>query len=170
MTAPPDVAALAATIRATLPLENEWHIFNDMPAPYPGPPVVDGAPRSYLEFLAAADGFVCGPVVMFNARLVPTIQFLAGSPEGVPVQIDRTEWFCAGVVNDEPWFIRRSDESVWHFPDTGVIYWMSDRFEQVAPSLERFFLDVVCGPGYVILTGAVEHGHWWEVLSYLGRV
>jgi hypothetical protein len=166
-----EAGAVAEAIRASLPLEREWQMMNSLPAPHMGAPAVAGAPMSYLEFLEkVADGLICGPVVMFDAKTVPTMQFYAEKPEGSSLQLNPDDWFCVGVISDEPWFVRRSDESVWTFPDTAVTWWMSERFEQAASSIEPFFLGTICGPAYSTLTGAMEGDQWWQLLTRIGRV
>ncbi|SNT00017.1 hypothetical protein SAMN05421812_102690 [Asanoa hainanensis] len=164
-----EVGAVVETIRSSLPLEREWRMMNSMPGPA-RPPAPPDVPAAYLDFLAVADGFICGPVVLFDSATVPTMQFYADHQEDAPVRLTPETWFCAGTVNDEPWFIDRTDETVWGFPDTGVTWWMSDRFDQLAPSLERFFLGVVCGPAYLTLTAAEEGDQWCELLRRLGRL
>jgi hypothetical protein len=165
-----DVSAVAEAIRSSLPLEREWLSMNSMPRPRPRPPAATDMPAEYAEFLAVADGFICGPVVMFDSTTGPQMQFYGYGRDDAAVRLTPERWFCAGVVSDEPWFVDRADGTVWGFPDTGVEWWMSDRFEQIAPSVERFFLDVVCGSSYPALTGAVEGDQWWRLLSRLGRV
>jgi hypothetical protein len=91
-------------------------------------------------------------------------------PEGTAVGLSPADWFCAGTVNDEPWFIRRIDGFIWLFPDTGVIWWMSSRFEKVSDDLEAFLTDVVWGPRYPSLTGASDDDQWYELLQEIGRV
>jgi hypothetical protein len=164
-----EVRAVADAIRSALPRQEEWQMQNSVPGPYRGPAPAQ-SPASYRDFLAIANGLICGPLVVFDAATVPKMQFYADTAEGAPVKLRADEWFCAGTVNDEPWFLHRADESVWTFPDTGVAWWMSDRFEHAAPSLERFLLDIAWGPGYPTLTGATNDDQWWELLQEIGRV
>ncbi len=99
------------------------------------------------------------------------MQFYTEPPEGSAIPLNREDWYCVGVISDEPWFIKRADGSVWTFPDAGVTWWMSDRFEQVDTSLENFFfLNEVCGPSYLRLTGALRGDQWWQLLGSLGRL
>jgi hypothetical protein len=165
-----EVVGVVEAIRAALPLEREWSMMNSMPAPSTATSAVIGAPAAYMEFLDVADGFICGPVVLFDSRTVAEMQFYAETPEGSAIPLNQEDWYCVGVVSDEPWFMRRSDESVWTFPDAGVTWWKSDQFEQADTSLEGFFLRAVCGPSYVSLTGASRGDQWWQLLSRLGRV
>jgi hypothetical protein len=165
----PEVGEVADAIRTVLPRQQEWLMMNAVPAPHRGA-APDGAPRSYADFLAVADGLICGPLVLFDAATVSGMQFYAETAPDAPVQLSEKEWFCAGTVNDEPWFIHRTDETVWTFPDTGVTWWMSDRFARRSAGLEEFFLAVICGPEYPSLTGAEEGDQWWELLEEIGRV
>ncbi|GHJ15889.1 hypothetical protein [Micromonospora sp. AKA38] len=162
---------LVERIRPLLTTESEWRMMNSLPLPKSdGGAVLPGVPSSYLEMLKIADGFICGPVVMFDSSTVISMQFYAENPEGSSARLTKEEWFCAGVVSDEPWFINRLDESIWLFPDTGVEWWMSEQFEEAAPSLKEFLVDVVCGPRYVSLTGAQEGDQWWRLLERVGRI
>ncbi|WP_341719574.1 hypothetical protein QQG74_07575 [Micromonospora sp. FIMYZ51] len=64
----------------------------------------------------------------------------------------------------------RADETVWTFPDTGVPWSMSSRFEQFSSSLEDFFLEGVAGRSYLTLNGAFEGDQWWRLLNRIGRI
>jgi hypothetical protein len=165
-----ELVAVVEAIRAALPLDPEWAMMNALSSPLEDASDVGDAPASYLNLLQVADGFICGPVVLFDSRTVASMQFYSDPVEGSTVPINKEDWYCVGVINDEPWFVNRSDESVWTFPDAGVVWWMSDRFERAAPSIEDFFLNVVCGPSYPSLTSAEAGDQWWNLLAHLGRV
>ncbi|MEV4665691.1 hypothetical protein AB0J85_27550 [Micromonospora echinofusca] len=166
----PEVVSVVEAIRAALPSEREWSMMNSMPAPSRATSAIADAPASYLELLEATDGFICGPVVLFDSKTVTSMQFYAEAIEGSAIPLNQEDWYCVGVISDEPWFIKRSDESVWVFPDAGVTWWMSDRFEQADTSLANFFLHAVCGPSYLTLTGASRGDQWWQLLRHLGRL
>jgi hypothetical protein len=61
-------------------------MMNSMPGPRPRPPAATDLPAEYAELLAVADGFICGPVVMFDATTGPQMQFCADGRDDAAVQ------------------------------------------------------------------------------------
>jgi hypothetical protein len=129
-----------------------------------------GLPDRYRDFLAVCDGATCGDVTVFDAATVDSMQFYADPVDGVEACLGREEWFCPGVVSDEPFFSNRSTGVVWYFPDTGVEWWKSAAFERAADDFSTFFLEWVAGPCYMHLTGSALEEQWPELLSRLGRL
>ncbi|MFF2522610.1 hypothetical protein [Streptomyces liangshanensis] len=121
-------------------------------------------PSDLLAFFSEADGGIFGQVVIFDAMAANEMQFYADRIEGVPVQLGPEVWFCFGKVGEDPLFIRRSDQSIWGFPDVGVLWWQSQVFEKVSDNLDSFLRHYVFGSGYRRLVGSVESDRWWELL------
>jgi hypothetical protein len=165
----PEVQEAVVAARSSVRLESEWSMMNSIPDGV-SRRVETEAPAEYVDFLGLADGAIFGRVVIFDTNTVGQMQFYADETEGVPVQLGRGAWFCFGKVNEDPLFIRRSDGSVWGFPDRGVIWWQSDAFEQFADSLGDFLERYALGPEYRPLSGAPEDDQWWRLLRHIRRV
>lgn len=146
-----ELCGATADLRAALPQNPEWSMLNAAGAAS-GRPFEE--PVDYADLLQIADGLICGKVVMFSADSVGRSQILAEGQEGVPVQLGRDTWFCVSKVNEDPLLLNRVDGSVWGFPDMGILWWQSARFERIADDLDRFLLDQVFGGGYLTLTGS----------------
>jgi hypothetical protein len=102
--------------------------------------------------------------------MVDSQQFYADEIPGASVHLGREDWFCPGVISDEPFFMKRKDQSVWLFPDSGVEWWASSRFAKVADGFTEFFLEHVAGPGYVALSPFGDDDQWCGVLRHTGRL
>lgn len=165
-----ELGQLLVTARTTLPQNSEWSMMNSIPEGAPGRVLPADCPSGYSEFLQAANGVILGRLVVFDAKTVGKMQFLADPVEGVSIRLNRDEWFSFGKVNEDPLFIRRVDNTIWGFPDMGVIWWQSDRFERLADDLDSFLVSVGFGDGYLSLAGADDTDQWWRLLQQLGTV
>lgn len=157
-------------LRATTATRNEWSMLNSLPAGARPERIGSDLPDRYREFLAVCDGGTCGDVTVFDAATVGSMQFYADPVDGAEISLGREEWFCPGVVSDEPIFVNRSTGAVWYFPDTGIEWWKSAAFERAADDFTTFFLAWVAGPHYMRLTGSRPEEQWPDLLSVLGRL
>ncbi|MGK5451402.1 hypothetical protein [Streptomyces radiopugnans] len=164
-----ELEGVIGDLRLLITQESEWSMMNSIPSPKQPTEHSTSIPQSYRDFLRVADGASCGDVTLFPIDLVEEMQFYCDPVEGSCVELGRETWFCCGVVNDEPLFIHRETGAVWRFGDTGVQWWMSQVFEEVAPDFEGFFLEHVAGPGYVSLTSEAREQQWFQVLRRAGR-
>ncbi|MGW8884440.1 hypothetical protein [Streptomyces sp. NPDC055749] len=156
------------TLRSALPSRRTWLVQNALP---PGSPsTTPGLPAQVREFLAVADGATCGDVTIFGAATAEAMQFHADPVPGAPVTLGREDWFCPGVISDEPFFVSRATGEVWYFPDTGVAWWMSATFEKAAEDFATFFLEWMAGPEYVRLSATGPADPWLDVLRHAGRL
>jgi hypothetical protein len=153
--------------RGALRLAPELAMMNDIPAG--SGRTIDG-PDDISNLLQIADGPICGNIVIFDAKNVGKSQFYAEAQEGVPVRLGRDVWFCFGKVNEDPLFLHRENGTVWGFPDVGVIWWQSGRFEQFSESLDLFLLNYAFGADYQEFVGAGADDSWWQLLVSIGRV
>jgi len=78
------------------------------------------------------------------------------------------KWYCIGKVVDDPLFLRRDTGEVWYFPDTGVPWQDSDRFEVAARTLSEFVEQFLFGPRYATLCPRDEA--WLSVLREVGLI
>jgi hypothetical protein len=159
---------LIESARALLPEEEEWEMMNSMPNRTPKPLTID-APDDYRELIKISDGLGCGPVTVFSSKYVAKNQMYTDPIERAAVALDPETWFCFGTIDENPLLIERKTAAVHGFPDTGVIWWQSQRFEQLAPSLDEFLVEHVFGPGYPTLVGA-DDDQWCHLLRRLGRL
>ncbi|MFI2432433.1 hypothetical protein [Streptomyces sp. NPDC018693] len=163
--------ALVAAARPLLAEDLDLGMMNSVPEGYGGPwPLPEELPAVYADFLARADGGIFGAVVLFGAKYAPRSQFYADSVEGGPVRLGREEWFCAGKIDEHPFFLHRATGEVWGFPDIGTIWWQSERFDRLGGDLTGFLLDKVFGPAYLALSGEGPDEPWPTVLRRLGRI
>jgi hypothetical protein len=159
---------LVLAARQRLPDDSEWSMMYSVPAGARTAVPAD-LPTGYATLLSIVDGGIFGRVVLFDAKTIEQMQFYADPIPGVPVRLDPGRWCCIGKVNEDPLFVDRTDGTVWWFPDVGVIWWQSDRFERLADDVTAFMTDHVFGAGYRALTGADEDDQWWRLLRALGR-
>jgi hypothetical protein len=132
--------------------------FGDLPPglqPGEGPADLPAALRALLEI---TDGPVCGSIVVFAAEDLPERQFYTGNVDG-----GERDWLCFATVADEPLLLRRDSGEVWYHPDTGTLYWMSDRFERLVPDASAFAERYLFGPGYRDLVPDPDD-RWYELL------
>ncbi|MFE5484667.1 hypothetical protein [Streptomyces sp. NPDC056527] len=165
-----EVRSLIAAARGLLPQEREWEMMNQVPQGLDGETPSPSIPAPYQDFLRDADGAVFGVVALFSGKAAPKSQFYAGTLPDAPVPLGERDWFCIGVVSDDPLFMRRDDGTIWGFPDRGVMWSHSTDFEQWGDDMNSFLLECVFGPGYTRVTGADSTDPWWQVLRALGRV
>jgi hypothetical protein len=154
-------------VRAVLSQDPEWSVMNA--ADPPGGRLVDG-PADYVDLLRVTDGLICGQLSVLSAKFVTRAQFHVDPLDGAPIQLGRDKWFCFGKVGEDPLLLNREDASVWGFPDAGIVWWKSDRFERFADNLDRFLLDYAFGAGYLTMAGVQADDQWWRLLRHLGRV
>lgn len=155
-------------LRAALLLNGEWRVQNALP---PGNPCTAlEIPVGVGQFLTVMDGATCGDVTVFGAVTAEAMQFHADPVPGAPVTLGREDWFCPGVISDEPFFVNRSTGAVWYFPDTGVAWWMSATFEKATEDFATFFLEWMAGPQYARISATGPDDPWADVLRHVGRL
>ncbi|OAH13199.1 SMI1/KNR4 family protein [Streptomyces jeddahensis] len=157
-------------LRAAMSGQSEWRMMNSLPAGARRDELGSALPASYREFLEVVNGATCGDVTVFGVPTVDGMQFHADPVPGAAVVLGRDEWFCCGVIADEPFFVNRATGEVWYFPDTGVQWWMSSSFERAADDFTSFFLRWVAGPEYVRLSATGRDDQWADLLSHVGRL
>ncbi|MFE7170777.1 hypothetical protein [Streptomyces sp. NPDC057616] len=165
-----ELEELFATARSLLADDFDLGMMNDVRGGYSGRPLSSDIPADYVDFLIRADGGIFGSVVLFEAKVVVDSQFYADPREGTPVQLNRTQWFCIGKINEDPIFLHRATDEVWGFPDTGVIWWQSEAFEKFTDDLNGFLLEKVFGGGYREIAGEDPDDSWLTVLRQLDRI
>ncbi|MFJ3926373.1 hypothetical protein [Streptomyces sp. NPDC090022] len=167
-----ELATLLAAARDLLPQNMDWEMMNQVPKGFSGgfgKSLDPSIPDPYQDYLKTANGGIFGRIVLFDAKSAPLSQFYAETPPGAPVPLGQDEWYCIGKVNEDPLFMRRADQSVWGFPDRGVVWSQSPDFEQWSKDLDGFLLEYVFGPGYARITGADDTDPWSQVRRELGR-
>jgi hypothetical protein len=158
-------------LRAVVSSRAEWHMLNSLPAGSRlGADRQETFPPGCRALLEVSDGPTCGDVTVFSAAYAPVMQSQAEPVAGMAVPLNRGEWFCCGAVRGDPLFVSKVSGEVWYFPDTGVLWWMSDAFEKAANDLQSFFLDHMAGPGYLRLTGCDADDQWARLLASVGRL
>jgi hypothetical protein len=164
----PELTGALAEARAALAANLDWQILNSIPDAADRPAVA-GAPDEYVEFLRVHDGAILGAVVILDTNFVEAAQSLIADGKA-DLPLGNGEWYCVGKVGDHPILLRRSDGSVWTFPDMTGVWWQSRDFRQVADSLGDFVLEYGLGPGYARLAAVGPDEQWQRLLRHLGRV
>ncbi|MFR9800182.1 hypothetical protein ACL02U_30445 [Streptomyces sp. MS06] len=162
------LSAAVELVRRCLPVREEWVIQNRVGAGLPVANAGDSCPDGFVRAARIVDGGNFGVVTVFALGAVGDFQFYADQVEGSPVRLGREEWFCCGLINDEPFFIKKADGSVWMFPDVGVEWWMSPEFHQSTDSLTSFLSEFVFGPRYREITPLGEGDQWLQLLNEAG--
>lgn len=166
-----ELQRVADELRAAMNSRSEWRMMNSLPAGARRDGLdLPGVPEAYREFLSVADGATCGDVTVFPASDILRMQFYADPVPGAAVELNKDEWFCCGVVADDPFFLNRATGAVWYFPDTGIEWTQSSVFEKVADSFHTFLLEHMAGPGYVRLSATGRDDQWADLLDSVGRL
>jgi hypothetical protein len=172
-----DLESIIEELRAAL---SERPDFYNVSIPRGAAPesVPAGTPSGYARLLSLTDGPTCGTSLTFwSAADVAEQQYFTEPIEGSTLPLDPAEYFCCGLVEPDPLFIRRSDQSVWHIPDQGIEWQDSSVFEKAADSIEEFFVQTVAGPAYADFVGLDEpmrdpdrlFDEWYILLQSIGR-
>ncbi|MEY9878210.1 hypothetical protein ABH931_007737 [Streptacidiphilus sp. MAP12-33] len=173
----PGLESLVGELRTALAARPDFYSVSvpDGCAPDAVPP---GTPAGYARLLTLTDGPACGTSLTFwSAADLPGNQYYTRPIEGSDLPLDPDAYFCCGLFEPDPLFIRRSDESVWYFPDREVEWQNSGSFAKAADSIEEFFLEKVAGPDYAVFVGLDEsmkdpdglYDEWYILLTSIGR-
>ncbi|KWW98056.1 hypothetical protein C3Y87_14535 [Carbonactinospora thermoautotrophica] len=152
-------------VRAALAEVEDSVILGRFPAGCSDPTALADVPEGLRELLRITDGPRCGVVVLFPAADLPRHQYYCDEVEG-----GQEAWLCFGVVADEPLMLQRATGQVWWFPDTGVAWYDSDRFECLAKDVATFFTEHVLGEGYARLAPSGAEDEWYGFLRDHGFV
>ena len=117
-------------------------------------------PECLRELLKITDGARAGEVALYKAATISQGQHYCDGLDG-----GRTKWLCFAINLDYPLFIERATGAVWWIPEMNLEYFfMSDRFERLADSVEDFFAEYIFGEGYRRLTDSGESDPWYRFL------
>jgi hypothetical protein len=123
-------------------------------------------PPGLREMLELSDGPWGGAVVLFPTDQLVKQHF---SCDDLDLIDDPTAWLRVGTVSDEPLLLHRKTGELWWFPDTGTLWYMSDRFELLVPDMETFVAGYLLGRGYRDIAPNPDDG-WYAFLRDLGLV
>jgi hypothetical protein len=118
-----------------------------------------GLPPALCEVLSMSDGARGGVVVLFSANRLINQNF---SCDGLDVIDDPGVWLRVGTNDDEPLLLHRQTGELWWFPDNGTVWYMSDRFELLAPDMVSFVGKYLLGDGYLDISPAPDD--WYAFL------
>ncbi|MEU4201646.1 hypothetical protein [Streptomyces sp. NPDC045470] len=133
----------------------------------------DGTPREFLDFCRVLDGASCGPTVqLFGLEGAEENQFHCEPVVDSPLPLSPEKLFCVGMINQAPVFLDRATNSVLGALEEGADWVDAERFEQLAPGLEAFFLDRLATAEYAQLASVddelVEYDDWLKLLRRAG--
>ncbi|GLJ88241.1 hypothetical protein GCM10017589_08410 [Streptomyces poonensis] len=133
----------------------------------------DGVPREFLDFCRVLDGASCGPDVrLFGLEEAEECQFYCGPVVDSPLPLSPEKLFCIGMINQAAIFLDRAGGGVLGALGIGSDWIDAERFEQLAPGLEAFFLERLAAPEYVRLASIddelLEYDDWLKLLRRAG--
>ncbi|MFJ8200155.1 hypothetical protein [Streptomyces sp. NPDC096152] len=159
------LSAAVELVKRVMSQRDEWEIQNRVGDGLSTATFTDSCPDDFVQAARVVDGGNFGVLTVFALREAADFQFYADQVEGGPVRLGRDEWFCCGLISDEPFFIKKADGSVWTFPDTGVEWWMSSDFRRSAAGFISFMLEFAFGSGYREITPLGENDQWLQLLN-----
>ncbi|MDT0486754.1 MULTISPECIES: hypothetical protein [Streptomyces] len=102
----------------------------------------DGVPRRFLDFCRLLNGVGCGPSVqLFSLREAEEHQFYCEPVVDSPLPLSPEKLYCVGMIQEAPVFLDRAGGEVLGAPEEGADWPDAERFDQLAPSVEEFFLE-----------------------------
>lgn len=133
----------------------------------------DGVPREFLDFCRVLDGASCGPSVqLFGLEEAEEHQFYCGPVVDSPLPLSPEKLYCVGMLHETPVFLDRAGGGVLGIPDEHREWVDAERFEQLAPGLESFFVERLATPAYARLAlvddELVEYDDWLKLLRRAG--
>lgn len=134
----------------------------------------DGVPREFLDFCRVLDGASCGPnVQLFGLEEAEEHQFYCGPVVDSPLSLSPEKLFCIGLINQAAVFLDRAGGGVLGALEAGADWVDADRFDQLAPSLETFFLERLATPDEyqqlaMVDDELVEYDDWLKLLRRAG--
>ncbi|WP_229859599.1 hypothetical protein [Streptomyces poonensis] len=132
-----------------------------------------GVPREFLDFCRVLDGASCGPSVrLFGLEEAEETQFYCEPVIDSPLELSPEKLFCIGMINQAAVFLDRAGGGVLGALDIGADWPDAERFEQLAPGLETFFLERLATEEYVRLASiddeSAEYDDWLKLLRRAG--
>ncbi|MCZ1010750.1 hypothetical protein [Streptomyces lydicus] len=133
----------------------------------------DGVPREFLDFCRVLDGASCGPSVqLFGLEEAEEHQFYCGPVVDSPLELSPEKLFCVGMIHETPVFLDRAGGGVLGIPDEHREWVDAERFEQLAPGLEAFFLERLATEEYARLASIADdlvgYDDWLKLLRRAG--
>ena len=133
----------------------------------------EGAPREFLDFCRVLDGANCNPSLqLFGLKEAMEHQFYCTPVVDSPLDLSPTKLFCMGMNNTTPIFLDRAGGGVLGIPDEHWEWVDAEHFEQLAPTVEEFFLERLASPHYVrfakIDDALLDHDDWLRLLRRAG--
>jgi hypothetical protein len=114
-------------------------------------------PGDYARFLRLSDGPTCGTSFTFwGAEECLEQQSYADRIPFSELPLNPEEYFCCGLIEPAPFFVRRSDQTIWHIPHQAAEWFDSSRLEKAAENIFEFFLEKVAGDSYSDFVGLDE--------------
>lgn len=133
----------------------------------------DGVPREFLDFCRVLDGASCNPSLqLFGLREAEEHQFYCGPVPHSPLPLSPGKLFCVGMIDEAPVFLDRGGGGVLGAVGLGADWPDAERFEQLAPGVEAFFLERLATPEYIRLASIddalLEYDDWLKLLRRAG--
>ena len=134
----------------------------------------DGVPREFLDFCRVLDGASCGPSVqLFGLEEAEEHQFFCEPVVDSPLPLSPEKLFCVGLINQAAVFLDRAGGGVLGALEEGADWADADRFDQLAPTMEAFFLERLAAPAEyqrlaLVDDELVEYDDWLKLLRRAG--
>jgi hypothetical protein len=129
----------------------------------------DGAPREFLDFCRVLDGASCNPSLqLFGLKEAMEHQFYCTPVVDSPLDLSPAKLFCIGMNDITPIYLDRASGSVLGIPDEHWEWVDAEHFDELAPTLEEFFLERLASPRYVqfakIDDALLDYDDWLKLL------
>ncbi|MFI8069046.1 hypothetical protein ACIF85_09655 [Streptomyces sp. NPDC086033] len=134
----------------------------------------DGVPREFLDFCRVLDGASCGPSVqLFGLDEAEEHQFYCEPVVDSPLPLSPEKLYCVGMIQEAPVFLDRAGGGVLGTPEAGPDWVDAERFDELAPGLEAFFLERLASPAEyqrlaLVDDELVEYDDWLKLLRRAG--
>ncbi|WP_203903828.1 hypothetical protein [Virgisporangium aliadipatigenens] len=154
---------LVAFLRAELDRRADGFLFADFPPGLPPQQIPADLPAGLRAAFEVTNGATAGVLTMIKVSGLEKAQSVY---RDVAEFVDEpSRWLTVGAQLRTRGAEPRHRRAVV-VPDTGVAWYESDRFEELAPDVATLFTDIVFTERYLEL--APEPGEWYDLLGDLG--
>jgi hypothetical protein len=134
-----------------------------------------GVPQLFLDFCRVLDGVSCSTAFqLFGVEDAEEHQGFCEPVVGSLLPLSPEKLYCIGFVNDTPVYLDRVGGGVLATPEREGEWVEAERLEQLAHSLETFFLEQVATSEYARLARVddemLEFDDWPKLLRRAGLV
>jgi hypothetical protein len=133
----------------------------------------EGVPREFLDFCRVLNGASCNPSLqLFTLEEALEHQFYCQPVVDSPLPLSPATLFCIGMNDITPIYLDRASGGVLGIPDEHWEWVDAEHFEQLAETLEEFFLERLATSRYIQLAKIddelLDYDDWLKLLRRAG--